>query len=445
MRLLRGIAVILAGLLIIALAGHFYLVREVETQLERIATRLALVGRLTWNRILIHPQGKVIITDLRFEPRDHRDLLRIDEITFRSENLAMLVAAILEVQRGRLPEALGMRLRGGQLPVGRPFTDWLDNYPGPGLPMSSAGCDIQERRFIDLNRLDYWDLALEAQLDYQLVVAGEELDLRARIAAGRLTDWRVRMRLRLEDPFQSIRTVPSTLAAAELKLVEIELNDLGYHAKLHDYCMRQADLDFNGWWRVHRPAWHRAWTEIGLVPDEIVEAAYRSFLRQPGSITLEARPEQPLAVARFEDHSLVNVLSTLPFQFRVDDSADVPLRFARTAPVLPPTLPAPEAPTAESEPTIVSPEAPIVIDPTTQALPPPPVPPGWKIAELERAEEFIGSRVRLLLNDESLVGGRLIEADEQALYLEIRSRAGLIARPYSLHRIMELRVPEQAP
>lgn len=442
MRLLRGIAVIVGCLLILALAGHFYLVRQVETQLERIASRLSLTGRLTWNRILVHPSGKLIISDLRFEPREARDLLLIDVITFRSSDLAQLVLALQSLERHQLPRGMNVSMRNARLPVGPPFSDWLNGRFLPILPHAGAGCDFDQQRLTDLNRLDYWELGIDAQLRYQIVVEGEQLDLEVRLAVRQLADWRARMRLALEEPLSSIHALAPTLAASNLLTAEMELNDLGFHERLHGYCAQSLELSRERWLQQHIDAWRRSWAAQGLAPDDIAESAYRTFLDQPGTLSLDKRGDPPLALASLDELSIMAALPAMEIFLRVNESAPVPLRLSRIVPTMPAAPTEPALPATAQGPAVQESRIPThLIDPTTQALPPV-VPPGWRSVPLDSAELLINQSVRLLLDNETRASGRLIAVDEQSLYLEIRSRHGLLTRPFARARIAELYVPD---
>ncbi|TVQ40197.1 MAG: hypothetical protein EA370_03995 [Wenzhouxiangella sp.] len=443
MRVGRWIIAIICLLLLAALAGHFYLARQVESQLEKLASQLVLAGRLSWERILIHPRGEIHISAVRFEPRDARDLLRIDAVTFRSQNLAQLVRALQDFERNEVPRGILVSLRGGRLPVGPPFNDWMDGRVSPILPHAGAGCDFDARRLTDLNRLDYWELAIDGQFHYQIVVEGEQLDMGMRLAVGQLADWRARARLELDEPLSSIHEVASALAASRLLMAELDLHDLGFYERLHSHCAQALELSRERWLEQHLNAWRRAWAEQGLAPDDIAESAYRTFLNQPGSISLATRTAPPQAPARLDDFSKAAALPGLDIFLRIDESTPVALRFAAITPARPARLTEPEPPAPAQAPVVrESPIAPELIDPTTQALPVV-APSGWRGVSPASANQYINQSVRLLLHDETWASGRLIAVDEQALYLEIRSRHGLLTRPFSHARIDRFYVRDQ--
>lgn len=440
------ILAIVSCLMIITLGGHFYLVRLAEGSLEAVASRLAPTGRLTWERIRIHPSGQLRVSTLRFEPREFRDFLRAEEISFQDRNLVALIQSLQRLDNGLVPGGMLIRVRGVRLPVGAPFANWLEGYANPGLPFAGAGCEYNEQRLTDLNRLDYWELALEGQLDYQFVAQGQELELRARLAGSQLSDWSARARLSVQEPVQRFNEVIPALAASSLLMGEIQFIDLGFHGRLMDHCSAEHRLTPRRWQEQHLDAWRQAWHAVGLAPDDIAESAYRSFLSQPGSVSLEARLDPPLALTELAGLRLRQTLPTMDILYRVNESALVPLGLAQITP--PPAVspaPAPEEREPDSAaPSTIRRQVQEIIDPATQALPPRPPPPGWRSVALDTAPGFLGQSVRLVLADETRASGRLIDADDRALHLEIRSRFGLLARPFSRDRIVDFQVPEHA-
>lgn len=435
--LLLGLVLAIGG----SIAGYFHLVGKAERQLERVASRLVQTGRLSWDTVIAHPRGEIRVSRLRFQPHDSRDPFDIDELTLQADNLLALLATLTDLDRSQLPHATRLRWRGARIPVNRHLDAWLGANMELALPHATAACPGHDsRRILDLNLLDYWELEVSGHAAAQRVVQGEELDLNLNLALRGLGDWVARIRLKLDQPSGTLAGLTGDLAAAHWIRLELSFAELGYYTRLLRWCSEQAGLEPGAWIDLHLGQWRLAWGEDGLLPSQITESAYRAFLEQPGIVQLEAWPEPPLPVQPLQRQRLAELLERGNGTIRINDSVAVPLRFDLAPQRTRPTPPPAPAAAPEQAPPMRTP-APLMPEPDDDG---PRIPRGWTAVSLSEAEAHIGQSVRLLMLDDSVVRGQLVDVDEEQLHLSIRSRFGLLVRPYPRDRIGQLVVPESA-
>ncbi len=427
----------LVGLLLALVATglvYWALTARIETQLERVAGQVAVWGRLTWGTVRVDPRGSVSIRSLRFVPIDRRDSITISQLELHAGSLPALLRFSDQIQDGRLPQQAGISVRGLKMPVTPAMETVSADQLGLILPLAAAGCPgFEQLSLYDLTELDYWELRMDAELDYRVGVG--LLEIKSRLSVADLSLNRQSWRLELESAPEMLRNLPRMLAQARLQRVELEHSDQGFHQRLVNQCVERSGLTFNHYQRRHIQSWLNEWSALGMEPGRLVVAGYRHYLSRPGRITLIAEPEPPPQINILRQRSVADILIRTAPSFVINDGTPVELTVSpRPIPVMPePVVPErltrperivrPQADDADNQPVII-------VGPI----------PDWKAIELARVSSHYGDSARIELRDGATLHGRIVSSDVNSLQLLSRSRGGEYARPVAFDQIERIQV-----
>ncbi|MFU8831470.1 MAG: hypothetical protein ACNA7J_04860 [Wenzhouxiangella sp.] len=423
------------GLLIVAvLLAHWHTARQVENRLERIATQISPIGRLSWDSVRVGYTGAVNVSRVRFDPHDSRDILAIEQLSFDSGSLLSLLSINRELEGGRLPVALGLNVRGLKLPVNRELSAMLAGA-SPGLPFASAGCRGHEDfTLYDLTHLDYWELVIDLSLDYRLVSQGEHLELNYRMRTRQLDEVSARIRLDLGSGSRELEAVFAGLLSSRLLLASQDYTDLGFYSRLLAYCAEQNGLETADYIALHVAAWTDSWQAIGLDPGPLVQAGYKHFLANPQSVTISARPEHGIALSSLGNAPGLELLARVSAEFSINDGIPVDLTFNKIDRIVPSRPAIAETETGGTEPGAAT-SAPRVPEDIVLG-----VIPNWQDIEPGTAASHIGDRAIVHTSGGDRYSGRIVGMVNGELHLSMQTRQGQFIRPVALNRIDRIQV-----
>ena len=425
----RILLLISLALILAALGSHWYLVRQVEASLDRLASQLAPIGQLSWEGVRVDWHGEARVERLELRPRDSRDPVRVDLLRLSAGGPLSLIGLSQDVIAMRLPARLKMNIEGLSLPVNREI-DALIGALGLALPFAAAGCaDYENFSFYDLGELGLAELHVDLNLSFQLVNQEEEIDLSSRAYIRGLGDRRWRLRLALDESDRSLANLDSLMASSLLLSFEQEYLDLGYYPRLLAFCATQTGLDLNDQIDWHLQAWVEQWEQAGLQPGPLVIAGYRHFLHQPQMLSVRATHETGIGWTADREQSLVElILADMDTSFNLDEGTPVSLSFESTQP----PIVAIRRPELEPAPADIplEPDSDIELGMATD----------WIRIEPSQAAAHISHRAQIQSRDGQRFGGRIAAVDDAFLHLTSRSRIGEFTRPIALDDIESLRV-----
>lgn len=406
--------------LLVAVGLYFHYTRQVERHLQVVAGQLAIVGQLDWDRVWIHPSGEVRADRLTFMPHAVNEEIRIERLVIRAPGLMALIQSATDLNQGRLPETLSMSIQGLQAPLEGSRFDRLQTDFSSGFPFEAIGCDDRNRFTVsDLARMDYFDLAFDLDVGYELTDSERNLELRLNSVARNISGLDFRIRFRLDSLSREIDLLMRAWGVASIEEIEWRYHNLGFRERATRFCSEQLQISPEHFIDHHLNHWMAAWSQIGIAPGTAVRSAYRQFLDQPREFSIEARPKDRLAVsalARLEPRELLDRLELL-----VGVNRGTPGVVSVTAADSP--VSAPQLSSRRSE------EA-------GEDVPASP----WIDISAGSAAQHIGARVVMQTIDGTRVQGQLVDVDENLLHVRIRSAGGFYVRPFERDRITELRV-----
>jgi len=427
------------ALLVSASAAVIYLQRlsEVNDQLARIAASLSDYGRLSWDSVLIDPRGRAIVRRVEFQPSGELDLIRADSLVLIDGNLAGL--APLEPARLESSQIgqWAFELRGLRLPIGPLVSSWRLEPLGLIVPFRSRGCDISNGSdgpsdpghfdgitLGDLVALGYGRLELDLELDIEQRGNRTALELRAEV--DNLGETRQHWELQDLVVPDTARSAAEFLGAGLLRQVDYRIRDRGLLSRLDPYCHPTPAEDRAEFNNARFQSWLRAWSDLGLEPSGIAQAAFQHYLENPDeSVAFRARPERALPLADLDESLDRNLIQEMRPSFALDDGHFLPLALNEvpvTAVVAPPRASSDEAPTTQILRSESNVESTIVVG----------RPPAWRRIERASLEEHIGDLLRIDFIDGTQLTGRLAGLGEGQIDLQTQNRMGEFIRPIAL-------------
>lgn len=429
---MKRIILIIVILMVIGLfGGHALLSRQFEQKLSSYASQVAPHGRLTWDGTSISHTGKVTVRRLRFQPHGSRDQVLLDTLVFDSGSLGGLINFGRMLDHDLLPSSLRITVRSLNVPVNRQLSDWIGPL-NPGLPLASAGCEeFDPFNLYHLGDINLISTTINLLIDYQTVNQGNDLDLHLVLSASQLGESNTRLRLALNDPSRSIHEVQQTLARTRLLTGSHTYTDLGFYPRLLEMCAEHAEQSVDEYINHHINAWIGKWAELGLEPGRLAIVAYRHFLLQPGTVSFTTDPDVAPLLGEFSRTRFTNLVGDIPVQFSVEDGTPVDLVFGRIDPPPQPEVSPPAEIVEETAPEIIFEDEDGIVVGT---------PAGWKSISVAEIGNYVDHRARIETIDRTRFSGRILEVADDAVYLSIQTRQGILMRPIPLRSIATVHV-----
>lgn len=417
-------------LLALLAALYWQRVSAIGQQLERVASELADYGRLSWGSVIIDPRGRAIVANVEFRPHREPGTIRVESMTLRSSDLIELLPLRTNPDRPRIPGQWFLALEGLHLPIGPQLSDWPLESLGLLLPFRSRACPGFERPMLgDLIKLGYGRLVMDLWLEARSTQDLLQIDLDAEIHG--LGSTRQHWELAVPPSIMAPGDLQALLAGGSLRAVDNRIQDRGLLRRLDAACAA-ASGDSSDLGAAQFRAWMRAWTDLGLEPGGIVQAAFRHHLEQPSAaVSISARPEGALPLSDLQGPLDAELIKALNFGFAIDEGpvVSVDLREVPSTRVRPPP-PRPQAPTTSVLRSEDNERRTITVG----------RPPEWERIQHGRAGEHIGQQVRIDLIDGTQLIGRIAGVEGDQLALMTQSRIGEFVRPVPMSDIISIEV-----
>lgn len=426
-----------------AVATHFYLTGKLESQVEEIASQTSMFGTLEWDDVSIHPRGDASITGLRFAPHMTSDQLRIDRVSVTAPNYIALIRSTAELEDGRLPEQLGLSLRGIRIPLTGSGINMIEAEFASGLPFEAAGCGTRTGFSAgDLVAMNFRELDFSLDLNYQLVGGGEAMNLRASTETREMSALDLDMKVHLGSGSRDIDLVARAWSMARLIEAEIDYRNLGFREAVTSFCAARSGMDRARYREHHLRQWIEAWSREGLTPSEDMIMAYREFLHDPQSVRITLRPERQLPLSSFTRLSREELFEQLGPSVSINGQEPRVLDF-RPAPTtaLAGAETESESGAGNESTDETAPDAESGADQSD--IPERNRRSAWTRISFDEAFDHIGSPIRLTTSNDERVRGRLTSIDNGLLHVRIQGVGGFYVRPYSRTQVGDIEVRQR--
>jgi hypothetical protein len=295
-RLLIGAVVVIV---LVVFGGNFFYARQVEKQLDELASTLQMMGGdLVHDGVAISLGGDVQINDLLVFAPGFGEQLRIDRVVLRTGSIVGVHWLAADFRNSRLPVQLGLSIEGLRLPTGGENYRQLDllNEQG-GESVSTAGCgDRKYFSALDLIKMGYSELVVDTHLDYRILDDGDVIEISGHTRTQDMHNLSASADLQLGARSRDLSAMGTAMAGAQLQSLTIDYEDLGYTARVLEFCQNETGLSRSEFLALHLEAWQEAWQDKGFVAGPNMVMAYQQFLAQPGHLGVSINPSVPFSL-----------------------------------------------------------------------------------------------------------------------------------------------------
>ena len=324
---------IVIGLIVVAVGVNWYYTRQIRDQLDRMASTISMFGTLSYDNVRLSPGGAININDLSFRMHQGQGGIDIGQISLQTANLLALMTLESNLERGRFPETLGLRVENIQFPLDGALATMARETPGGTSPtgvsgalFNAAGCDGRTQFTAnDLMQMDYFDVRADVEAQYQLVDNGERLRL---FASARNHDAGA---IDLEATFDllsgslSTRNPASSMQNARLGSFALEYEDLGFYERMLAFCADEMSMTKPQYIAHHVEAWKQAWSVSDVEPGPDALAAYESFLEDPQQLSVRSAAEHSVSIEGMQRYTMPDLLERMKVRLVVNYSEPQPL------------------------------------------------------------------------------------------------------------------------
>lgn len=296
---------------------HQLVAGKIGDQIDRMSDTMAAAGSISHGNIFVTPTGTALINDFVIYPNGSAGEMRIDQVAIRTGSLKALYDLGQTGQSGELPESLTVEFNGIQADLGEVFSP---SGTGSNQPVDffAAGCgDRTAFSFADRDNMGYSDLRSDMTLDYQFQQGPNRLTLRG--------EWVTPEMVGVDYLLDMQMPAGQNPMGMTINHIRFRVDDLGYVNAVMNYCARETGLDLPSYRQQHLAAWEAAWATEGIDPGEGFKTAYRDFIEQPDTLTLETYPDMNLMQAMMNPNPDA-LFQLLDPRIRANDGDPLPFR-----------------------------------------------------------------------------------------------------------------------
>ncbi len=445
---------IVVGLIVVAVGVNWYYTRQVRDQLDRIASTVSMFGTLSYENVRLSPGGAININDLSFRLHQGRGGVDVEQISLQTANLLALLTLERNLERGRLPETLGLRVKNIEFPLDGALAAMARQTPGDasptgasGLLFNAAGCDGR-RQFTaeDLMQMDYFDIRADLESHYRMIDDGDRLRLYVSARNHDASAIHLQVTFDLLSGALSTRDLAGSMQSARLGSFSLEYEDLGFYERMLSFCADEMSMDEQEYIAHHLEAWKQAWSRFDAEPGPDMVAAYESFLEDPQQLSISSGAEHSVSIEGIDHYTAPDLLERLEVRLTVNYGESQPLDLslpegasARVASSEPraDTDRAEASPRAEDMQTAPTPESAEANGSEDTAAEPARQ---WVQVDPAELEAHRDERLRIRMRSGDRYAGRLSRVDADQIHIRVEGVGGFYIRPLARGEIREVEV-----
>lgn len=453
----RLLLFVVIGLIVAVVGINWYYTSQIRAQLDRMASAASMFGTLSYDSVRLTPGGAININELSFRVRQARGGVEVDRISLQTANLLALLTLEGDLERGRPPETLGLRIDSIQFPLYGKLASMTRQTPGTtspasaaGVAFAAAGCDDRTQFTAnDLMQMDYFDIRADVEAQYRLIDNGSRLRLFASVRTDDASAIHFQATFDLPSGSLSTQDLTRSMQNARLGSFSLEYENLGFYERMLAFCAEEMSMSESDYIAHHVTAWKRAWSGLGAEPGPDVVAAYESFLKEPRQLSVRSGAESSISIDGIENYTMAGLLERMKVGLVVNYGDPQPLDMTALD---------------QSQPRIVTSEQPTGAD-SVAASPEPANQPRaanaggsdanatqgaaassgsrWIQVDPGKIEAHLDQRLRIRMQSGDRYSGRLSRVDSDNIHIRVQGVGGYYIRPLALGEIRELEVYER--
>ncbi|WP_260292965.1 hypothetical protein [Sedimenticola hydrogenitrophicus] len=296
---------------------------QVKSELDRLASQVAPVARLTYDGIASSLRGGVAVNGVTLTPAGAPAGIRIERVDLRGDGPGFLLDLLGGFDPQRPPPRLRLAISRMGIPLG---SDYLQGW-SPGAATTPDLCSLGGLLGqTEIERLGFRQRLADAQLRYDHDRRAGELTLGLEFTLDGLAGLSLEMVL---GNLPGNLLGPGVESPPTLRRFSLHYHmDPDYMRRAVDYCAGQAGLQpaafVDG--LFSRGADYFA-SNLGFIPGADLQAALHRLISRPGELLITAVPDSRFNPARLQQYTAAELVRLLGINLSVNDQPVTDLSF----------------------------------------------------------------------------------------------------------------------
>jgi hypothetical protein len=458
----RLLLFLVPGLVVVAISLNWHATRQIRDQLDRTAQSVSMFGTLSYDSVRLSPGGAVNINDLSFRLHQGRGGIDIGRISVQTANLLALFALEGKLERGQLPESLGLSLEGIRFPLDGALATMARDAGGGASPADNSaflfaaeGCGERTQFSAnDLMHMDYFDIRADVDAHYRFIDDGERLRVSISARTQNASAIYLEANFDLLSGTLHARDVARSMQNARLGAFLLEYEDLGYYERMLGFCAEEMQMTRAEYIAHHLQAWTEAWSRAEARPGPDLVAAYEAFLKDPQQFRINSNAEDSVSLEGIDHYEVSDLLERMDVRLVVNHGDPQPLdvagldespaRIAASDQSADTDLDVPTASPGSDRATVPASNPTNGAGGTDAEATTTEVSSGWITVDPGELGAYRNPRLRVVLDSGDDYTGRLSRVDDDNIHIRVRGVGGFYVRPIPRSRIRELEVYEDS-
>ncbi|WP_421869903.1 hypothetical protein [Motiliproteus sp.] len=442
------LAVILLPLLVAGGAYGYYWY-QIRSVVEDFARQLSPFATLSYGKIEAGLDGVAGVSGLQLIPEGQKEGVSVDRVLFRASDPLELMQLRWGVDKGQLPQRLGVEVQGVRLAADSPLLlQYQEMLPQQQQSDWMLGCKQAMASLTPtqlMQRLGYQELVLDLSISYWFDNNDKQLqvDLHTGMADGYEMDLGIVLDLKINQFDQH----NLQFAQPWISDIQVDYQDLSLNARQNRFCAEGLGVEVEAYVDTHIELLLERYRQFGLEPGPALVAGYRQFLLGKGQFQLELLSGKQLGGPSLLGVTPELLLEQLAPKLWIDGQPIKPLQVSWVPPEQGEASIEEEVRTRVEalnellqSPFVEEPEEPepaVEVEQFSSYTPPSG---GYQVVALERLPGFIGTQIRIRTQNGFLLQGRLLSVGEEELRIYREVGTGDATLPIAFRHIEQVQV-----
>lgn len=396
--MLRKILITLAIVLPLAYGGaKLYVTHFINDTAEEVIAEIAPVAAVKYESTTSSLIGGMVgLTGVTVQPRNSNNYYSIGAIKLRSDNIFAFIG--MNVERGKVPKMFDVEVDKLSIPLSGTMLEkdhgdlglMGDLYTRFGILACGRRTGFSES---DLAQMGIEQITTNMNMKFVGEPAQNDVRMIMRVDTPGINV--ASADIRLVAPGGRLRPRGVMRAAPLLKSLVFRFRDQGWHKRRDKFCMAQAGMTHATYINAHVAAVKGVLARMGYSVSDDLIAAYRSFLKDDGSMTLSISPQSPIDLSTLGLYSTQEAIEYLAPTLVVNGRTVKRLNVARMTP--------------ETTPGTI----------TNVAAVPAASSGRYKAIPFDALGRYIGRQVRLTTDSDHIFAGKLIRVGDRTATVDV--------------------------
>lgn len=380
--------------------AKLYAAHSISKTAGKMIAMLAPVAEIKYQGTTSSIDGMVGITGVTVHVLKNDDSYQIGAVKLKSDNLLTLLEMNSKLEKGEVPKTFGIELRKMKVPMtAQVFNKSHGNIGLLGfadMPVGSLPCGGQSGFSpSDLEQMGIDQITTNVNIEVRREPDKNDIRIISKVNTPGINAADIDLRFAAANGALTSRTMKSL---ASLNAVSLEFRDQGWHKRVQAFCAKRTGMTRKAWLAAHIKAVKSALARRGIGVGNSLLGAYRSFLKDDGTLTLTLAPQDQVDFKTLHLYSIQDAMYYLAPTLMVNGKRVKNLDLASITPTTTPT---------PKESVAVSPGK---VDQYN-----------YRTIPLNTLRRHVGERVRLTTDSEHVFAGKLDSVGERIATVAVKT------------------------